>query len=113
MNKKIKNYLHKILGIIFWTLIGVSKEKCMEETAKLLHDLAQEQRGKMKGHKKIAEEYRQEAKDKAFDSLARYKFCMFGYWAATWVQMNKLCRIREANPFNDLVDLARKLKEKK
>jgi len=67
----------------------------------------------MKGHKKTAEEYRQEAKDKAFDSLARYKFLMFGYHAAMWVKMNKLCRIRESNPFNDLVDLARKLKEEK
>jgi len=67
----------------------------------------------MKGHKKIPEEYRQEARDKAFDSLARYKFYMFGYWAATWVQMNKLCRIRALNPFSDFVDLAKKFKEKK
>jgi len=67
----------------------------------------------MKGYKKTPEDYRQEAEEKAFDSLARYKFYMFGYWATTWVQMNKLCRIREINPFNQLVDLARKLKEKK
>jgi len=67
----------------------------------------------MKGYKKTPEEYREEAKKKAFDSLAGYKFYMFGYWAATWVQMNKLCRIREINPFNQLVDLARKLKEQK
>jgi len=75
----------------------------------------------MKGYKKKAEEYREEAneeyreeaKKKAFNSLAIYKFYMFGYWATTWVQMNKLCRVREPNPFNDLVDLAKKLKEKK
>ena len=67
----------------------------------------------MRGYKKNPEEYREEAKRKAFASLARYKFYMFGYWAAVWVQMNKLCRIREPNPFCGLVDLAKKLKEKK
>ena len=68
---------------------------------------------KMRGYKKTPEEYREEARRKALDSLARYKFLMFGYWAAAWVQMNKLCRIREPNPFCRLVDLAKKLKDKK
>lgn len=67
----------------------------------------------MKGIKKTPEEYRDEAKKKAFDSLSRYKFYMFGYWAATWIQMNKLCRFREINPFNKLVHLAEKIKEQK
>ena len=68
----------------------------------------------MRGYKKTPEEYRDEAKRKAFDSLARYKFLMFGYHAAMWVHNNKLCRIREPNPFNNLVDFAKKKsKEKK
>lgn len=66
----------------------------------------------MKGYKKNAEEYRQEAENKAFDSLSRYKFYMFGYWASLWVQMNKLCRIREPNPFGRFVELAKKIKQK-
>ncbi len=32
----------------------------------------------------------QEAADKAIDSLARYKFVMFGYWAGVWVHLNRL-----------------------
>jgi len=67
----------------------------------------------MKGYKKTPEEYREEALKKALDSLARYKFYMFGYWASVWVQMNKLSRIRKCNPFVDLVDLAKKIKEAK
>lgn len=66
----------------------------------------------MKGYKKTPEEYREEARAKAFASLAGYKFYMFGYWASQWVQMNKLCRVRKDNPFNDLVELAKKSKEK-
>lgn len=65
----------------------------------------------MQGHKKIAEEYRDEARKKAYDSLSRYKFYMFGYWASVWVQMNKLSRVRKINPFCGLVDLAKKVKE--
>ena len=65
----------------------------------------------MKGHKKIAEEYRDEAKKKAYDFLSGGRFYMFGYWASVWMQMNKLSRIRKVNPFLGLIDLAKKIKE--
>lgn len=48
-----------------------------------------------------------EAEGKANDSLGRYKFLMFGYWAAQWVIMNKLLDKPEANPFRKYVRLAR------
>jgi hypothetical protein len=51
---------------------------------------------------------RDEAERKAWDSLGRYKFEMFGYWAAKWVQMNQLLGSHEGNPFRTLVQLARK-----
>lgn len=30
-----------------------------------------------------------EAEAKAWDSLSRYKFQMFGYWAGIWVHLNR------------------------
>ena len=60
----------------------------------------------MKGHKKIPEEHREEARERALVALSRSNFLMFGHWAATWVHMNKLSRIRQPNPFSDFVDLA-------
>ena len=53
---------------------------------------------------------REEARRKAFDALSRYKFLMFGYWAATWVKLNKLDPRPLPNPFSDFVKLARKEK---
>lgn len=47
-----------------------------------------------------------EAKYKALDSLSRYKFMNFGYWAAIWVHLNKMSDIKEPNPFYDFVHLA-------
>ena len=47
------------------------------------------------------------AEEKGWDSLARYKFFMFGYWCATWVQMNRLCAQKADNPWRELVMLAR------
>lgn len=60
-------------------------------------------------------EGRFEAEKKAWDSLARYKFLMFGYYAARWVTLNKILvdcgYVGEVkNPFKGLVDLARKAK---
>jgi hypothetical protein len=49
---------------------------------------------------------RAEAERKAWDSLARYKFQMFGYWAAIWVHLNRLIGDRADNPFRDVVKLA-------
>ena len=48
------------------------------------------------------------AEKKAWDSLAGYKFMMFGYWAAIWVHLNKIGGFRKANPFKPVVDLAKK-----
>ena len=52
-----------------------------------------------------------DAKKKALDALARYKFWMFGYHAARWVNYNKLFiqAERQANPFLSLVHTAREV----
>ena len=47
-----------------------------------------------------------EAEAKAWRSLARYKFTMFGYWAAIWVHLNRIGNFNRPNPFHPLVDLA-------
>ncbi len=49
-----------------------------------------------------------EAERKAWDSLARYKFQMFGYWAAIWVHLNRLSGENRPNPWRDLVLAARR-----
>lgn len=49
----------------------------------------------------------QEAERKAWDSLARYKFLMFGYWSSAWVNLNRLSARSRPNPFRSLVRLAR------
>lgn len=49
----------------------------------------------------------QEAESRAWDALARYKFQMFGYWAAIWVHLNRVSGEKRPNPFKDLVRLAR------
>lgn len=48
-----------------------------------------------------------DAEAKAWQSLARYKFQMFGYWAAIWVHLNRVGRFRRPNPWKGLVNLAR------
>ena len=52
-----------------------------------------------------------EAEQKAWDALARYKFWMFGYWAAIWVHLNRLSGQKRPNPWKGLVELARKAVE--
>ena len=49
------------------------------------------------------------AERKALDSLARYKFQMFGYWAAIWVHLNRIEGRRRPSPFVGLVKKAREL----
>lgn len=49
-----------------------------------------------------------EAEDKAWDSLSRYKFQMFGYWAAIWVHLNRLGGFKRPNPWKQIVQDARK-----
>ena len=48
-----------------------------------------------------------EAEQKAWDSLSRYKFWMFGYWAAMWVHLNHISGQNKPNPFQSLVKTAR------
>lgn len=48
-----------------------------------------------------------QAEAKAWDALARYKFMMFGYWAAIWVHQNRVGRFKRQNPWKALVTLAR------
>lgn len=50
-----------------------------------------------------------EAEVKAWESLGRYKFQMFGYWAAWWVKLNKLGQFKRPNPWSGLVQTARGL----
>lgn len=47
------------------------------------------------------------AERKAWDSLARYKFQMFGYWAAIWVHLNRVGGFKRPSPFGALVRTAR------
>lgn len=47
------------------------------------------------------------AETKAWDALARYKFQMFGYWAAIWVHLNRIGHFRRPNPWAGLVVDAR------
>ena len=59
------------------------------------------------------EEALNQAERKAWDSLARYKFQMFGYWAAIWVHLNRVGDFKRSNPFADLVMSARVAKKEK
>lgn len=52
--------------------------------------------------KRFADELR-EAERKAWDSLSRYKFQMFGYWAGVWVHLNRITCQKRANPWKELV----------
>ncbi len=56
--------------------------------------------------------HKAEAYDKAIDSLCRYKFMQFGYWAAIWVHLNQIDSDTEGNPFKKLVDCARAILKK-
>ena len=61
----------------------------------------------------ILENKMQEAYDKAIDSLARYKFEMFGYWSSSWVKYNQLWgefgNEKKPNPFRNLVQEAKSM----
>ena len=47
------------------------------------------------------------AEVKAWDALRRYKFQMFGYWAAIWVHLNRISGEGRPNPWRSLVQRAR------
>ena len=53
---------------------------------------------------------RKEAEAKAIDSLSRYKFQMFGYWAGVWVHLNRISEDPQPNPFTKLVKLAKEMR---
>ena len=53
------------------------------------------------------EEKLNEAERKAHDALSRYKFMMFGYWAAVWTHINDIGEFKRPNPFREYVALAR------
>lgn len=57
----------------------------------------------------MLKEHQAEAGVKAWDSLSRYKFQMFGYWAAIWVHLNKISGTNAPNPFHELVKVAREV----
>ena len=50
-----------------------------------------------------------QAEADAWKNLGRYKFWMFGYFAARWVYLNRISGARRANPFKRLVLLAREV----
>ena len=52
-----------------------------------------------------------EAEAKATDALARYKFQMFGYWAAIWVHLNRISGEKRPNPWKAYVHKAREQKK--
>ena len=55
----------------------------------------------------------EDAVAKAWDSMGRYKFEMFGYWAAKSVSYGQLIERlggrKPASPFRDLVHMARRI----
>lgn len=60
------------------------------------------------------EQARDDAERKAWDSMCRYKFWMFGYWAAQWVHLNRLVALSypvlgKPNPWRQLVKAAREI----
>lgn len=66
--------------------------------------------------RKQTEFERDAAYRKAIDNLARYKFFMFGYFAARWVTLNSLLghadqKAKRANPFLRIVHLARYIRD--
>jgi hypothetical protein len=64
----------------------------------------------MSGPNRISAELAAELDDaeaKAWDALARYKFWMFGYWAAIWVHLNRIGHFKRPNPWLQLVKFAR------
>jgi len=52
---------------------------------------------------------REIARRKAWDSLSRYKFLMFGYHAAQWVLLNDVSEDKQRNPWSSLVVLAKRI----
>lgn len=88
----------------------------VEKVEKRIEQLRKSKRlGQIENHPAMIELNRQldEAAEKALDSLSRYKFQMFGYWAGVWVHLNKILATtgsKRPNPFGHLVNAARNTK---
>ena len=52
------------------------------------------------------------AEYRAWDSLSRYKFQMFGYWAAIWVHLNRIGGFNRPNPWRELAKMAREARKR-
>jgi hypothetical protein len=83
------------------------------ETLRETEDELREMKGANFAARDAIKAARKEAEQKAIDSLLRYKFQMFGYWAAIWVHMNRIAKEcglgAEPSPFWALVQLAGKI----
>jgi hypothetical protein len=96
----------------------VTCEKCKKAAAEWLRkyqnqarlEKAERERPKMSYQSERLFHERKQAEEKAIDSLARYKFQMFGYWAGIWVHLNKISEDPQPNPFGKLVKLAKEMR---
>lgn len=80
---------------------GAMEEEAYQSIRKDMRDAVQ-----FEVEEKIKDKMK-EAESKAVDSLARYKFLMFGYWAAQWVNLNKLLEKKQPSPFKGFVKMGR------
>ena len=55
----------------------------------------------------LLREEKKQAVSKAWDALGRYKFQMFGYWAAIWVHLNRISGDGDPNPFTAAVKMGK------
>lgn len=83
----------------------MSQEHGLTLTESELEDIRQTVR-ELEGIKTIRE-HLCEAEKKAWESLSKYKFQMFGYWAAIWVHLNRIGNFKRPNPWKSLVISAR------
>jgi hypothetical protein len=51
------------------------------------------------------------AEREAWNALSRYKFQMFGYWAAIWVHLNRISHAKRRNPWSQLVKSAKQAQQ--
>jgi len=63
----------------------------------------------MEMEEKLLQELDQ-AESKAWQSLAHYKFQMFGYWAGIWIHLNRIGGFNKPNPWSGLVRMAKGIK---
>ena len=89
------------------------EERIAELEAELAKAKLHDTWDKLKAARWAIVEARNEAETKAIDALARYKFQMFGYWAACWVHANRQAKAAgmedQPSPFYDLVQAARRI----